>query len=312
MKIIKMHRLLHLEYTYRIYIWYDMYADKKLRAQKGDCYMNWKNIYRGIMMGTSDLIPGVSGGTIAVLLGIYDELISSINGLFSKDWPKKLRFLIPLGIGMGAALLMLSKVMEWLLKYYPEPTYFLFLGLIIGIIPFLFKEAEATKTFSMKHYALLVVGALMIACLAFFKEPNQGQIIENIDLSTYALLFVGGFLASAAMILPGISGSMVFWILGVYPTVIGALSNLKFDLIIVIGLGVVIGIVTMSKVIHYFLQHYRTSAYALIIGSVIGSIVVVFPGFASDHFLLIASVVTFGIGLLIANMLGKIEYQEET
>lgn len=272
--------------------------------------MNWKNIYRGFMMGTSDLIPGVSGGTIAVLLGIYDELIASINKLFSRDWAKQLPFLIPLGIGMGAALKLLSGVMEWLLIQYPEPTYFLFLGLIIGVIPFLFKEADAKNLFQTKHYILLIIGLILIASLTPFKNPDEGIAIAELTTSTYVLLFVGGFLASAAMILPGISGSMVFWILGLYPTVIGALHHLQFDRIAIIGLGVVIGIVSMSKVIHYFLKHHRTNTYALIIGSVIGSIVVVFPGFAKDTFSLILSVVTFGIGLIIALMLSKIEYKE--
>lgn len=272
--------------------------------------MRWKNIYRGFMMGTSDLIPGISGGTIAVLLGIYDELISSINKLFSRDWAKQLGFLVPLGIGMGAALKLLSDLMDFLLKNHTEPTYFLFLGLIIGIIPFLFKEADVKSTFQTKQYVLLIVGIILIASLTPFKNPDQGNAIAELSPSTYVLLFIGGFLASAAMILPGISGSMVFLILGLYPTVIGALKDLQFDRIAVIGLGVVIGIVLMSKVIHYFLKHYRTSTYALIIGAVIGSIVVVFPGFAGDTFSLILSIVTFGVGLLIAFLLSKIEHED--
>src|SRR5699024_9823776 len=176
--------------------------------------MNWKNIYRGFIMGTSDLIPGVSGGTIAVILGIYDELIASINKLFSKDWAKQLPFLIPLGIGMGAALKVLSGGMDWLLSHYPEPTYFLFLGLIIGLIPCLFKEADAAISFQTKQYVLLVIGIVLIALLLPFKDANEGAAIAELTTSTYMLLFVGGFLASAAMILPGISGSMVFLILG--------------------------------------------------------------------------------------------------
>jgi len=272
--------------------------------------MNWKNIYRGFIMGTSDLIPGVSGGTIAVILGIYDELIASINKLFSKDWAKQLPFLIPLGIGMGVALKVLSGGMDWLLIHYPEPTYFLFLGLIIGVIPFLFKEADAANSFQTKQYVLLVIGIVLIALLLPFKDANEGAAIAELTTSTYMLLFVGGFLASAAMILPGISGSMVFLILGLYPTVIGALKYVQFDRIAVIGLGVVIGIVSMSKIIHYFLKHHRTNTYALIIGSVIGSIIVVFPGFAQDTFSLILSIGTFGVGLMIALMLSKIEYKE--
>lgn len=277
---------------------------------KETCKMRWKNTYRGFIMGISELIPGVSGGTIALLLGIYDELIASINGLFSKHWAKQLRFLIPLGIGMGSALIVLSRVMDYLLVHYTEPTHFLFLGLIIGVLPFLFKEADASHTFKASQYVLLIIGIVVVGSLEIFIDPSEGGAIAELTASTYVLLFVGGMLASAAMILPGISGSMVFLILGLYPTVIGALKNFQLDLMIVIGLGVVIGIVTMSKVIHYFLKRHGTSTYALIIGFVIGSMVVVFPGFSDDTSLLIISIVTFGIGLSIAFLLGKTELKE--
>lgn len=261
-------------------------------------------------MGASELIPGVSSGTIALLLGIYDDLIASINGLFTKHWAKQLPFLIPLGIGIGSALLLLSKGMTWLLTNYTEPSYFLFLGIIIGVIPFLFREADAARTFTGKHYALLGLGLIVIASLVFVKDPNHASVIEEMNTSTYALLFVSGFLASAAMILPGISGSMVFLILGVYPTVLNAIGDFHFDRIVVIGLGIAIGIVLMSRLMHFFLSSYLRGTYAIIIGAVIGSLAVVFPGFAEETSMLIWSVVAFALGLFIAYILGKIEYKE--
>ncbi len=272
--------------------------------------MNWKNVYRGFIMGASELIPGVSSGTIALLLGIYSDLIASINGLFSKRWAKQLPFLIPLGVGMGTALLLLSRGMDWLLANYTEPAYFLFLGIIVGVIPFLFREADAARTFTGKHYALLGLGLLIIASLVFVKDPNQSSVIAEMDTSTYGLLFISGFLASVAMILPGISGSMVFLILGVYPTVINAISDLHVDRMVVISLGIAIGIVLMSRLMHFLLSAYQRGTYAIIIGAVIGSIAVVFPGFAEETSMLIWSVVAFAIGLFIAYILGKIEYKE--
>ncbi|WP_404451177.1 DUF368 domain-containing protein [Virgibacillus necropolis] len=270
--------------------------------------MEWKNIYRGMLMGASDVIPGVSGGTIAVLLGIYDRLIASINGIISKDWKKQLGFLIPLGIGIGTAILLLSRLIEWLFEHYAGPTQFFFLGLIIGILPYLFHEADAKRTFEMKHYIVLLVGAVIVASMAFIQSGEPG-IIEDISTSTYILLFFSGVIASSAMILPGISGSFMLLIIGVYPTIISAISNLRLDIIAVTGVGIVIGILVMSKIINFFLQNYRYATFALIIGLVIGSIFVVYPGFPSSTSFVWLSVMTFAGGLLVAYILGRVEYK---
>ncbi len=104
--------------------------------------IEWRNILKGMTMGISDLIPGVSGGTIALVLGIYQRLIAAINGLFTKEWKKHLVFLMPLVLGIIVALLSISHLIEWLLVAYPQPTFFLFLGLIIGIIPTLLKDID--------------------------------------------------------------------------------------------------------------------------------------------------------------------------
>lgn len=89
----------------------------------------WRNIYRGMLMGASDVVPGVSGGTIAVVLGIYDRLIEAINGFFTKEWKKHLKFLLPLGIGVVTSILLLARLIEWLFEHYPGPTQFFFPGI---------------------------------------------------------------------------------------------------------------------------------------------------------------------------------------
>ncbi|WP_099156495.1 DUF368 domain-containing protein [Virgibacillus ndiopensis] len=269
--------------------------------------MEWKNIYRGMLMGASDVIPGVSGGTIAVLLGIYDRLIAAINGILSKEWKKHIGFLIPLGIGIGAAILLLSRVIEWLFAHYPGPTQFFFLGLIIGILPYLFHQADAKNTFGLKHFVLLIIGAIIVGSMAFL-QADEPAVIENITSSTYILLFFAGVLASSAMILPGISGSFMLLLIGVYPTIISAISNLQLDIIAVTGVGIVIGILVMSKIINFFLNRYRYMTFALIIGLVIGSVIVVFPGWPESTSLLLLSIGTFAVGLFAAYILGRVEY----
>jgi putative membrane protein len=267
----------------------------------------WKNIYRGMIMGASDVIPGVSGGTIAVMLGIYDRLIAAINGIFSKEWKTHLRFLIPLGIGVVTSILLLAKVIEWLFEHYPAPTQFLFMGLIIGIIPYLAKKSEMKSTFKPYHYVLLLIGAVIVASMVFLKS-DETAVIQNMTAGTYTLLFFSGFIASAAMILPGISGSFILLIIGVYSTVISSISNFKLDVIFVVGIGILLGIIVMSKLIKFFLENYSSATYALIIGLVIGSIVVIYPGIPENAVLIIVSILTFLAGLFFARVLGRIEY----
>lgn len=271
--------------------------------------MEWKNLYRGLIMGATDLIPGISGGTIAVLLGIYDRLIRAINGIFTKDWKRHFFFLAPLGIGMVTAIFLLANVIEWLLANYPGPTKFFFLGLIIGVLPFLFRKAEAKRNFQAKHYFLLIIGVIIVASLNIF-NPQEGEVITNVTTSTYIFLFVSGFIASSAMIAPGISGSFMLLLLGAYSTIISAISNLKLDIIIVTGIGIAIGFLMMSRIVEYFLNRYYTATYAAIIGLVIGSVFVIFPGFPTDAFLIVLSIAAFAIGITAAYLLGKIEYRD--
>ena len=157
--------------------------------------MEWKNIYRGLIMGISDVIPGVSGGTIAVLLGIYDRLIASINGILSKEWKKHIGFLIPLGIGILTAIFLFANIIEWLFEHYPGPTQFFFLGLILGVLPYLFHKADARNKFKGNHILLLIIGIAIVASMAFF-NPNEGDVIQKVTGTTYVLLFFSGFIAS--------------------------------------------------------------------------------------------------------------------
>src|SRR5690625_3198466 len=176
--------------------------------------MKWKNIYRGLVMGGTDVIPGVSGGTIAVLLGIYDQLIAAINGIFSREWKKHLGFLIPLGIGIVVAIFTVARVMEWLLIHHPEPTFYFFLGLIIGVLPLLLNVADAKTTFKVQHIVILLISATLIGLMIFLNE-EEGAIITSRTTSTYILLFFSGALGSAAMVLPGISVSFILLLIGV-------------------------------------------------------------------------------------------------
>lgn len=264
----------------------------------------WRNIFKGIMMGISDLIPGVSGGTIALILGIYQSLIAAINGIFTREWKKHIMFLIPIGLGIGISIITISHLVEWLLAEHPQPTFFFFLGLIIGIIPMLLRDVNYKQTFGTGHYVLLAIGALIVASTMFIKENELAAVMTNLTVGDYVLLFFAGWLASSAMILPGISGSFIFLLLGVYPTVINAISSFKLPVIIIVGAGIAIGLVITSKLITFLFARYRVGTYALMIGFIVGSIVVIYPGLTEAPLL---SIITLLLGGLCAYMLNYIE-----
>lgn len=267
--------------------------------------MEWNNLWRGFLIGIIDLIPGVSGGTVAFVLGIYDRLLAAISGFFSRNWKKHLSFLFPLGIGVVTGIFLFGKGVDYLLTNYFEPTQFFFLGLIIGVIPFLMKEADTKTNFKGKHYLVLIIAFALFACLGFIKTNENADPITTLNLMSTLGLFFSGWLASMAMLMPGISGSFVLLLLGVYSTAINALSTLNIPIILTIGTGVIIGFIVSSKGIKYLLSHHRMMTYAVIIGLIIGSVFIIFPGMPEGTMFFV-SLITFICGLVLSLIFGKL------
>lgn len=267
--------------------------------------MEWKNLYRGFLMGTSDLVPGVSGGTIAMILGIYDRLLKAISDLFSKEWKDPLRFLIPLLLGILSALILLSNLFQYLLQHYFEPTQFFFLGLIIGAIPLLLTQMEAKKHLRFRHLLVLLITASILASIAFLNPDQRAEPITTLSMITVSGLFVSGWIAGMAMLLPGISGSLVLLLLGVYPTAIHALSTLNLFMLFIIGSGIVIGFFISSKGIRFLMSRYPYMTYAVMIGLIIGSIFNIFPGTVTDLNAILLCTATFGLGFISTFRIGR-------
>ncbi len=268
--------------------------------------LEWKNIYRGILMGISDLIPGVSGGTIAFILGIYDRFLLAISSIFSRDWRRQLGFLLPLALGMGFAILTFSRVIDYLLENHYEPTQFFFLGLIIGVLPFIAKQADVKSHFKAKHITILIVVGALLASMAFIRT-NEDVVITSFTAGTYIRLFFSGWIASMAMLLPGISGSFVLLVIGAYSTVISALSDLNLPVIMSVGAGAAIGFILSSKAIAYLLKEFPHMTFAVIMGLIAGSVFVVFPGIPQTPWTMILCVITFVLGIYVTKFFTKTE-----
>ncbi|CAC6544840.1 membrane protein [Staphylococcus aureus] len=278
----------------------------------------WINILKGFAMGTSDLVPGVSGGTIALLLGIYNQFIASISGIFSRRFWPSFTFLIPIIIGMLLAMGSLSNLFNYLLSQHHIPTMFFFGGLIIGIVPYLLKISNYKTSFTTKHYMMVIAGIAILIVITLMNNGDK-HAGETLTLSTSLIIkyFIVGMCASSAMLLPGISGSFMLLVFGVYGTVMLAISEvvkLNFaglPILLAVGFGVLAGFIISSKIIQYFLTHHKLMTFALIIGFVVGSLFAVFPGLPTNIVMWFVSLVVFIIGFIVSLTLGRITAENE-
>lgn len=248
-----------------------------------------KNAMQGFSMALADSVPGVSGGTVAFVLGFYDKLINSLNTLISRKGDKKeaIKFLIKLGsgwiIGMAIASLILSNLFET--HIYQVSS--LFIGFIIFAIPLIIKEEKDNMKGKYKNLIFTIIGIVVVSAITYF-NPQTGSG-ANIDITSLNLglalyVFVAGMIAISAMILPGISGSTLLLIFGLYmPIITGIKETLHFNLsyipvLFVFGLGIIAGIALIIKVVKKALEKYRSQTIYLIIGLMIGSIYAIIMG----------------------------------
>lgn len=268
--------------------------------------MNWiKNLLIGAVIGISNVIPGVSGGTMAVVFGIYDKVISSVTNFF-KDWKNNTRFLGTLAVGAVLGILLFTNLIKFCLDTYPQQTKFFFIGLIIGTAPLIYNKATETKLNKLNILWFVIAFALAFS-MAWMGDPeSNGTLITNINGMNIVKLFGAGFIAAATMILPGVSGSFVLLLLGLYDSVIEAVTTFNIPVLAVVGVGVVAGFLLMTKIIETLFRKYPQTAYCAILGLVIGSVYTIYPGISLSLQGAI-SIVTLVAGFLVAYMIGKNE-----
>ena len=261
-------------------------------------------------MGIADVIPGVSGGTIAFITGIYPRLIEalssidlsfltlllqgkfkeSINTIKKIDFP----FLIPLVSGIFVAILVFSKVMTVLLENFPAPTFAFFGGLIIASAFVMYKQGGKLK---FEKLILAILGFL----IAYILAGSSSIFIQ----STLPFIFFSGVIAITAMILPGISGSFILLLLGQYQYILNALHTYNFVVIITFAFGALTGLITFSKLLNYIIEHFRNLAISFLIGLMVGSLRLPINIVARGEFNLIVPI-SGVIGLIIVYGMNKI------
>ena len=241
-------------------------------------------LLRGVVIGVANIIPGVSGGTMMVSMGIYDTLIHCITHRF-KDFKKSIKTLLPYAVGMLVGIVALASVINWGLENHPLPTNTLFIGLILGGLGPLLKKVDKNKIKVADVIAFIALFALIIWLGIQRKDSIQNA--ESIDMNVLQMLIMVfiGMIASATMIIPGVSGSLVLMLLGYYKPVVNALSTLKdglfsFDfsimgqpvlMLLPFLLGIVLGIFGVAKLIEWLTARFPTPTYCGVLGLVVAS-----------------------------------------
>lgn len=279
-----------------------------------------KSILKGMVIGIANIVPGVSGGTMMVSMGIYDKLIHCITHLFS-EFKKSVAFLFPIAIGMLAAIAGSAVGLTWLFEHFPIQTNLLFIGLILGGLPAIWKNVKGNRL-KVGHViaALLFFG--MVVGLAAMGETEGTAADLSFNLVNVLLLFLVGIVAAATMVIPGVSGSMMLMLMGFYYLVLNAIKNFMSALVhldmngilvgcgilIPFGLGVVAGVFGIAKLVEVIFEKFPMYAYWAIIGLIVASpfailLMGTFP--AVTVVSAVTGVVALAAGVIIAMKLGE-------
>lgn len=236
----------------------------------------WATIWKGFTVGATMIVPGVSGGTMAMILGIYDSLISAVSS-FRKNPRDNFLFLSVFAISAGTGLFLFSSPLSWLLENYKMPTTYFFIGAVVGGIPIIEKKSGIQKIDRNVLFYLLT-GALLVALIS--RTPQN--LFENMQIAgTFSVLFLvlAGVVSAAALILPGISFSHFLLVLGLYERLLNAVKALDIFFLIPLAAGILLGILLFSKMLEQAMEKYPKATYILILGFIIGSVASIFPGF---------------------------------
>ncbi|MCF7923797.1 MAG: DUF368 domain-containing protein [Candidatus Izimaplasma sp.] len=300
-------------------------------------------ILKGFIVGVAFIIPGVSGGTLAVYLGVYKKFLDSVGNLLT-DFKNSIKFLIPFFLGASISVLSLAKLFAILIEWNSFIVLMFFIGLLAGGIKHLYLKAKLKK-FNISAIIALVVAFGLLITIIIIDKTNTPNVIATFDLnlSSYLLIVGLGIISVTTMIVPGISGSAMLMVLGYYTAivsnVIGNITDLSnfaynFQVLIFYVIGMVIGIFVFSKLISYLLEKYPKQTYFAILGFVLASMIGVFleirnpvtssnyeeqvpiyknilDYFQNNILVVLVGVILFVIGFVTTKYLTKLEYRRE-
>lgn len=257
---------------------------------------------KGMCVGGTMLVPGVSGGSMAMILGVYDKLVSSVSS-FMKHKKQSILFLGTFSIGAAIGMVLFAKPLLSLIERFPMIMLYFFIGAVAGGIPMIYEKASIGK-FNFKSILYLVMGIAIVMLLSMVPKEvfnSQGESIVGI-----IFLVAAGIVAAIALVLPGISVSYMLLLMGMYDKTMKAISEFYLPYLLPIGIGIMIGIILTTRILEKAMTNHPQLTYMIILGFIIGSMIEVFPG-VPKGFELIISLVMLYAGYKIIRVVSKIQ-----
>ncbi len=269
-----------------------------------------KLMVKGGIIGVANIIPGVSGGTMAVVLGIYEQLIEAIGNFVTDKEKRKeyILFLAKIGIGAVVAIGVLSWLMDFLLTHYPQYTYLFFIGLIAGSIPSIYNVHDDMKPTAGAIISFIAGMALILSFALLFPEVEKSKDINfeyQLTMASGGLLLLGGILAGGSMIVPGISGSFMLVLLGQYQVVIKAIKEFNVVLLGIIAVGAGAGVWGFAKLIDVLLKKFPKETFYFILGLVVASLYPIYPGLPEQMSAAALAIALTFLGVGVSYYLGE-------
>ena len=266
---------------------------------------------KALIIGGSMLVPGVSGGTMALLLGIYNDMISAVSSFF-KDKKKNAIYLVFVGIFAIIGMMLFAKPLSMLTEKYNFVMMYFFLGAVAGSVPFIFRKAHETESEkSDKSQRIIsaglyiIVGMILVTMLGLIPQDMMDLGSWN-GVWGYVMLLCTGVVAAVALVLPGISVSYMLLVLGMYEKTINSITNFELQFIMPLGIGLLLGIILTTRLLENALNKFPRATYLIILGFIIGSMVSVFPGVPNGIYLIL-SPISFVVGFISIYLLGKLD-----
>ncbi len=272
-------------------------------------------ILKGFIVGAANVVPGLSGGTIMMSLGIFEDIIHSVNHFF-ENIKKNSKFLLFIMCGVILSVIIMSRVITYSLVHYNFETVLLFIGLIVGGFPMLFKNVRKEKK-KITYIISFIIPFILVISMSFFNESVSLVNLHNMSVISYILLYLIGVVSASAMVVPGLSGSFILILFGYYESIMNVIKDFTaFNNIIsngiilfVFGIGVLTGLFLVIKLLEFLLNKYKVGTYYSIIGFVLASVISIiitnFGGGIDVSVLgIITSIVLFSLGAFATYKLG--------